>query len=309
MGDRMRLGMRSLPAVAAVFLTLAVLAASVGAAAGVIDLSGDASGFSAVVGTWTVDGGTIRQTAPAASGWTTQAASYQTRTFGDFVLEYKVKVGDAAWAGAAFRVSSPTGFGVEGGYTLIHGLVGTQLFDMKNQGLQSLANMQGFIEGDFNTVRLVVSGTLFKVYVNDTEQVPLEFDGLDAYREGYIALLSGNGSAEFKDIRITDGVPVEPTVHPTKAAPTRDPDAPTPTAEALFVGYAGEGIRLSPEDGRPTAAVAATPTPGPSPAAAAGFPAGIVAGGVAALAWVAAVAALLIRRRTSRKRSGGVGRS
>jgi hypothetical protein len=148
-------------------------------------------------------------------------------------------------------VPTQGGFGVDGGYTLIHGVVGTQLFDMKNKGLNPLAVGQGFIEGDYNAVRVVVSGTSFKVYVNEMERLSATFEGLDAYKEGYISLLAGNGTAEFKDVRINDEVSAIPTEVPVLEAPTRDPLIPTPTAEALFVGFAGEGVRLAPDDGKP----------------------------------------------------------
>lgn len=233
---------------------LALLVASgvaVGATTYEIDFSGPDSAFTKVVGTWESGGGTLRQTDAASGTWATQAAVYGARTFGDFVLEYKVKVVTATWAGSAFRVPTQGGFGVDGGYTLIHGVVGTQLFDMKNKGLNPLAVGQGFIEGDFNAVRVVVSGTSFKVYVNEMERLSATFEGLDAYKEGYVVLLAGNGAAEFKDVRLTDEVTAIPTEVPILEAPTRDPSIPTPTAEALFVGFAGEGVRLAPEEGRP----------------------------------------------------------
>jgi hypothetical protein len=238
-------------ATALILVILVALGAVAGATIHEIDLSGPESDFTTTVGTWESGGGTFRQTDAASGTWATQAAVYGVRTFGDFVLEYKVKVGTATWAGSAFRVPTQGGFGVDGGYTLIHGVVGTQLFDMKNKGLNPLAVGQGFIEGDFNAVRVVVSGTSFKVYVNEMERLSATFEGLDAYKEGYISLLAGNGTAEFKDVRINDEVSAIPTEVPVLEAPTRDPSIPTPTAEALFVGFAGEGVRLAPDDGKP----------------------------------------------------------
>jgi hypothetical protein len=238
-------------ATALILVILVALGAAAGASIYEVDLSGPESDFKTTVGTWESGGGTLRQTDAASGTWATQAAVYGARTFGDFVLEYKVKVGTATWAGSAFRVPTQGGFGVDGGYTLIHGVVGTQLFDMKNKGLNPLAVGQGFIEGDYNAVRVVVSGTSFKVYVNEMERLSATFEGLDAYKEGYISLLAGNGTAEFKDVRINDEVSAIPTEVPVLEAPTRDPSIPTPTAEALFVGFAGEGVRLAPDDGKP----------------------------------------------------------
>lgn len=212
--------------------------------------NGQSTGWTSTSGTWSVvqDNGNYVYYQSSASEGRTSAGS---DAWSDYSVEAKVKVEN--WNGSnriyvAGRYLDGNNFYAA---SLYNSSGGTLEIRRKVNGstttIASKTNV-GLSAGTWYTVKLEMSGSTLKMYVNGTLQLTASDSSLAAGTAGLVAY---KAAAKFDDIVVSDSTAVSPSPSPTVTpSPTASP-SPTPTATPT----------ATPSQ-TPTASPTATPQPG-----------------------------------------------
>ena len=171
--------------------------------------------WNVATGKWGIKGGVYQET----SGATPAMASFVGEEgWTDYTVEAKVRIEQSNWAGLIFRAKSDLEY-----YVLYFGVGGTlELWRHKLPNVDSRDNIfnipqkgvGAFAAGEWYTLRAVVDGDEFQLFVNDE----LQKEAIDAvYDAGRIGVWAWQATASFDDVTVTgDGIKDTTAVKPDK---------------------------------------------------------------------------------------------
>jgi hypothetical protein len=166
-------------------------------------------------GEWGIKGGVYQET----SGATAAMASFAgEESWTDYTVEAKVRIEQSNWAGLIFRAKSDLEY-----YVLYFGVGSNiELWRHKPPNVDSRDNIfniapkgvGGFAAGEWYTLRAVVDGEEFQLFVNDE----LQQEVVDAvYEAGRIGVWAWQATASFDDVTVTgNGIEDTTAVQPDK---------------------------------------------------------------------------------------------
>jgi hypothetical protein len=171
--------------------------------------------WNVATGKWGIEDGVYQET----SGATAAMASFVgEEDWTDYTVEAKIRIEQSNWAGLIFRAKSDLEY-----YVLYFGVGATiELWRHKPPNVDSRDNIfnipqkgvGAFAAGEWYTLRAVVEGDEFQLFVNDE----LQNEVVDAvYDAGRIGVWAWQATASFDDVTVTgDGIKDTTAVNPDK---------------------------------------------------------------------------------------------